>query len=225
MTKGKDWKGNSNSVWKTLGASNHTEKEREPNEFYATSPIAIDKLAAAYDIPLCVWECACGQGHLAKRLEEQGHIVLASDLVNRGYGIGSEDFFLQDEFPIAPTCLPIHIDANTHRPKPIEELVCILTNPPYKYATEFVEHAMEILPKGAPAIMLLKTTALEGKGRWERLYSKGYLKAVYQFSERLLCAKNGDFEGMKAGGGSAVAYSWFIFANDGKNDPPKIYWI
>jgi hypothetical protein len=107
----------------------------------------------------------------------------------------------------------------------IEELPCILTNPPYKYATEFVEHAMEILPKGAPAIMLLKTTALEGKGRWERLYSKGYLKAVYQFSERLLCAKNGDFEGMKAGGGSAVSYAWFIFANDGKNDPPKIYWI
>lgn len=92
-------------------------------------------------------------------------------------------------------------------------------------ATEFVEHAMEILPNGAPAIMLLKTTALEGKGRWERLFSKGYLKAVYQFSERLLCAKNGDFEGMKAGGGSAVSYAWFIFANDGKNDPPKIYWI
>lgn len=25
----KDWSGNVNSVWKTLGASNHTESERE----------------------------------------------------------------------------------------------------------------------------------------------------------------------------------------------------
>ena len=221
----KDWNGNKNSVFKTLGASNHTDKERESLDYYATDPIAIDKLAAAYDIPLCVWECACGQGHLAKRLEEHGHVVLASDLVNRGYGIGSEDFFLQDDFPIQPAVIPITIDKKTGKVKTYEKMVCILTNPPYKYATEFVEHAMEILPKDAPAIMLLKTTALEGKGRWERLYSKGWLKAVYQFSERLLCAKNGDFEGMKAGGGGIQSYAWFIFANDGKNDPPKIYWI
>lgn len=200
----KDWTGNGNSIFKTLGASNHTDKERQTEDYYATSPVAIDKLAKAFEIPHKVWECACGGGHLAERLKQLGHDVVSTDLVDRGYGADGVDFLLQsDDFGVD----------------------CILTNPPYKLATEFVEHAMEILPKSAPAIMLLKTTALEGKGRWERLYSKGYLKAVYQFSERLLCAKNGDFEGMKAGGGSAVSYAWFIFANDGKNDPPKIYWI
>ena len=40
----KDWIGNKNSIYKTLGASNHTDKEREVNDYYATSPIAIDKL-------------------------------------------------------------------------------------------------------------------------------------------------------------------------------------
>lgn len=40
----KDWSGNVNSVWKTLGASNHTENEREADDYYATDPIAIDKL-------------------------------------------------------------------------------------------------------------------------------------------------------------------------------------
>ena len=40
----KDWIGNKNSIFKTLGASNHTDKERENNDFYATDPIAIDKL-------------------------------------------------------------------------------------------------------------------------------------------------------------------------------------
>ena len=29
----KDWTGNSNSIYKTLGASNHTDKERETNDF------------------------------------------------------------------------------------------------------------------------------------------------------------------------------------------------
>ena len=209
----KDWNGNKNSVFKTLGASNHTDKERESLDYYATDPIAIDKLAAVYDIPHFVWEPSCGEGHLAKRLEEMGHNVFATDLVYRGYGFEeSNDFLISLR---KPAFMSSQFDADC----------CILTNPPYKYATEFVLQALRLLPHGQPCIMLLKTTALEGKGRWERLYSKVYLKAVYQFSERLLCAKNGDFEGMKAGGGSAVSYAWFIFANDGKNDPPKIYWI
>ena len=203
----KDWKGNKNSIFKTLGASNHTDKERESQDYYATDPIAIDKLAAVYDIPHFVWEPACGQGHLSDRLMDLGHKVYSSDIADRGYGI-VQDFL--------DSTLPQCEDPSDF---------CILTNPPFIRATEFVEHAMEILPNGAPAIMLLKTTALEGKGRWERLYSKGWLKAVYQFSERLLCAKNGDFEGMKAGGGGIQSYAWFIFANDGKNDPPTIHWI
>lgn len=213
----KDWTGNGNSIFKTLGASNHTDKERESQDYYATDPIAIDKLASVFDIPCDVWEPACGAGHLSKRLAELGHFVYSSDIVYRGHRHGGIDFLKSGMAPLPK--------ADLTKEGVVKSIPCILTNPPYKYATEFVEHAMEILPKGSPAIMLLKTTALEGKGRWERLYSKGYLKAVYQFSERLLCAKNGDFEGMKAGGGSAVSYAWFIFANDGKNDPPQIYWI
>lgn len=46
----KDWKGNGTSIYKALGASNHTEAEREDNDYYATDPIAIDKLLAAEKI-------------------------------------------------------------------------------------------------------------------------------------------------------------------------------
>lgn len=41
----------------------------------------------------------------------------------------------------------------------------ILTNPPYKYAKEFIEHAMEIIPKGRRVFMFLKVQFLEGKAR------------------------------------------------------------
>ena len=36
----KDWTGNGNSIYKTLGASNHTDEEREVNDYYATPPRA-----------------------------------------------------------------------------------------------------------------------------------------------------------------------------------------
>lgn len=41
---GKDWTGNGKSIFTTLGASNHTEKEREINDYYATDPIAVNAL-------------------------------------------------------------------------------------------------------------------------------------------------------------------------------------
>ena len=34
----KDWTGNKKSTYATLGASNHTENEREVDDFYATNP-------------------------------------------------------------------------------------------------------------------------------------------------------------------------------------------
>lgn len=190
----KDWTGNGNSVYKTLGASSHAAGERQRDDYYATDPIAVDKLRNAVIVPQVVWECACGEGHLSRRLQEMGHDVLSTDLVDRGFGHVGIDFLKE---PLPPFLTG--------------EDCCILTNPPYKYATEFIEHALDILPQGQPAFFLMKTNALEGKGRFERLYRHGYLHGVYQFTERLLCAKNGDFEGMRAGGGSAVAYAWFLF--------------
>ena len=89
-----DWNGNKKSVFTTLGASNHTEKDRENDDFYATDPITIDILLNEGGIKLIepVWECACGDGCLAKRLNEHGYDVFASDLVDRGYGYGGTDF-------------------------------------------------------------------------------------------------------------------------------------
>lgn len=36
--------GNSNSIFRTLGASNHTDKDRQNEDFYATDPIAAELL-------------------------------------------------------------------------------------------------------------------------------------------------------------------------------------
>lgn len=203
MNNSKDWTGNKNSVFKTLGASNHTEKEREQDDFYATSPIAIDVLLNDGGVKLSpkVYECACGQGHLSKRLKEYGYEVYSTDLVYRGYGLGGIDFLKQNEI----------WDGD------------IITNPPYKYSLAFIEHALSIIPNGRRVFMFLKLQFLEGKAR-RRLFDTGCLRAVYVSSSRILCAKNADFDGMRAGGGSAVAYAWFEFEKGYKGDT-VIKWI
>lgn len=44
IRNGKRLDRNGKSIFTTLGASNHTEKEREINDYYATDPIAVDAL-------------------------------------------------------------------------------------------------------------------------------------------------------------------------------------
>ena len=184
------------SIYKMLGASNHTDKERESNDYYATDPIAIDMLEMKFDIPHNVWEPCCGEGHLSKRLIELGHNVYSSDLIDRGFGHVANFF----ETMTTPTEFGNNF--------------CILTNPPYKYACDVVKHSLDLVPCGCYVIMFLKTTFLEGKKRHDELFSKTPPKYIFQFVSRLLCAKNGDFDYMRAHGGSAVSYAWYIWKKE-----------
>lgn len=198
-----NWTGNSNSIYMTLGASNHTEKEREPNDYYATEPKAVELLLQKEVFAPYVWEPACGEGHMSEVLKRHGYKVRSSDLIDRGYE-GTE---VLDFLCAAAPQIPYDI----------------ITNPPYKHAKEFVEHALDISRDGTKIAMFLKLQFLEGKARRE-LFEKHPPKTVYVASSRLMCAKNGDFERIKAGGGSAVAYAWFVWIKGYRGDP-HIKWI
>ena len=104
-----------------------------------------------------------------------------------------------------------------------ENTMDIVTNPPYKYAAEFVEHAMDISKNGCKVIMFLKLTFLESKKRKE-LFKKYPPKRIYVSSSRLQCAKNGDFETYKKGTGTAVAYAWYLWEK-GYNGDTIIRWV
>ncbi len=168
----KDWNGNLNSIFTTLGASNHSQEERESNDYYATHPIAIRKLLQVEKPYPIIWECACGEGHLSQALKEKGYVVFSSDLIDRGYKGSKIINFLE-----ADNC-PCNCD--------------ILTNPPYKYAKEFVLKALNLIKPGHKVYMFLKLTFLEGKQRYKELFSKFPPKSIYVFSERVLCAKGGN---------------------------------
>lgn len=195
----KDWTGNSNSIYKTLGASNHVEEERQQHDYYATEPKAMSLLLEQEKFAINIWECACGEGHLSKELEKYGHSVWSTDLIDRGYGEGDIDFLKQTDI----------FEGD------------IITNPPYKFASDFLIKALELIPTGNKVAMFLKLQFLEGKARRE-IFNKYPPKIVYVSSSRIMCAKNGDFEGIK--GSSAVAYAWFVWEKGFKGDP-SIKWI
>lgn len=200
----KDWIGNKKSTFVTLGASNHSEHERENDDYYATDPkaleIFLDKIEKdGIKLHKNIWECACGEGHLSKVLESRGYKVWSTDLVDRGYGSGNTDFL-----------------------KSIPDSWCgdVLTNPPYKYAKEFVEKALEVTRIGTYTVMFLKIQFLEGQRRRE-LFKRYPPKYVYVNSTRQICYINGDMSRKMS---SASCYCWFVWQK-GFDGEPVIRWI
>ena len=194
MSKTKDWTGNRKSIYVPLGASNHSNGERQNEDFYATDPKATELLLELEKFNEFILEPCCGQGHISKVLTKNGYKVISTDLVDRGYGIAPVNF-LEYDF-LTKNNGKLNMD--------------IITNPPYKYAKEFVERSLQLVEDGCKVAMFLKVQFLEGKARRE-LFEKHPPKRIWVSSSRLLCAKNGDFETMKKTGGSAVAYAWFIW--------------
>ena len=200
----KDWTGNSKATFVTLGASNHSEGEREVNDFYSTDPESLEIFLKAlerdgFKLHKDIWECACGMGHLSKTLENKGYNVWSTDLIDRGYGNGNTDFL---------------------KSIPDKWWGDILTNPPYKYSKEFVEKALEITRNGTYTIMFLKIQFLEGKDR-RNLFDKYPPKYVYVNSARQTCYINGDMSKKMS---SATCYCWFIWEK-GFVGEPIIRWI
>lgn len=185
------------------------QAERETLDYYATDPYAVTKAIQVFkEIGLSgnVWECACGEGHLAKELEKHGYSVKSTDIADRGFG-AVMDFLATEE----------------------QWYGDILTNPPFKYAAEFVEHALCCIQEGHLAVFFLKVQFLETEKRAE-LFKRCGFKYLIVNSERVCCAKNGNFNTyfkQAANGayrGGTQLYCWFVFQK-GYSGEPTIRWV
>ena len=194
-----------------LGVNN--EAIREENDFYATDPYAIDKSIRFFEeIGLSdnLWEPSCGQLHLSCRLKDYGYNVASSDLVKRN------DY-----------CIKLDFLQST---KMLENSEDIITNPPFKLASDFVKKSMKLLNNGRLAVFLLKIQFLETETR-AKLFKNCGLKYVGVFSNRICCAMNGEFDkyfkqdkitGQYRGG--TQCYAWFVFQK-GYNGEPVLKFI
>jgi|SRR3990167_1987374 len=192
----KDWTGNKTSSITTGGFHNNSNHERESNDFYATSPIALEKLLE-YELFNNVWECACGMGHLSDVLVNKNILGKESDLIDRGRG-EIIDFLACD----------------------IRWQGDIITNPPYRLATQFVYKAIEIVGKDRRVAMIFPQRYLSSKVRY-KLFTMFPPQIIYAFSGRVGCALNGNFN---AHSNSAVDYLWIIWKKGFSGDT-VLKWI
>ena len=202
----KDWVGSKNSVFTTLGASNHTTDERAELDFYATSPEAVKKFYNTYwnelGMSTFLWECACGNGHIVKALKELNPNlnIKSSDIVKRDFECEIIDF----------------LKVQLHNCE-----IDIITNPPYIQAMEFCKKAIDIIANNRKVLMFLKITFLESKKR-KHFFETYPPKYVMVFSDRVSAAKNGDEKKFKTD--NAACYAWFVWEK-GFQGSTVIKWI
>lgn len=176
-----------NHIFTVLGSSNHSDEERQAEDFYATDPAVVKLLLKLEQFQTNILEPMCGQGHIAETLRKHGHKVKAFDLIDRGYG-NVQNF------------LSFKTKRNDFD---------IISNPPYKNVDNYVYQCMKLMTrKGQKTALLIRLLYLEGKAR-RVMFDRFPPIRVWVSSSRVICAKNGDF--VKYSSGSAVAYAWFIW--------------
>jgi hypothetical protein len=168
------------------------------HDLYETPAVAVEALLRVERIPHVVWEPCAGPGAIARVLRDRGHMVFTSDLVDYGGLDFVRDFLDVTEAP-----------AN-----------CIVTNPPFKLAEEFVEHALQLCPM---VVMLLRLAFLESERRCGILENRG-LARVHVFRKRLPMMHRAGWEGRKANSGMAFGWFTWIHGHTGPTVVNRISW-
>lgn len=129
-----------------------------------------------------IWECACGDGAMARVLEKTGQPVNGSDLFDRGYGEAGVDFLTAER-----------------------RAANIVTNPPYNAAEGFVKAGLQLAER--KFALLLRLAFLEGANRERTIFSKTPPSRVWVFSERITFYPAGAVQK----GSGTTAYAWFVW--------------
>lgn len=127
---------------------------RQKDDYYGTPAWVTRLLIEREWFAGPVWEPACGHGLIAEELKASGIGVVATDLVDRGYGTHGVDFLLEQRL-LAPN---------------------VATNPPFKLAREFAQHALNL--GAAKVALLLKLAFMQGADRSPWLFASGLRKVI-----------------------------------------------
>ena len=198
-------------------AGGNPKNERVEHDFYATDPVAVEKLLSQYSINGTeVLEPCIGNGNIANALRTFYNNTLnitGVDIVDRGYpGTIVQDFLTWETD---------------------NKYDCIITNPPFSLAKEFVEKGMTLLNEGVieedgypngQLIMFLKIQFLEGEKRKE-LFDRYPPKYIYVFRNRMATWNNGqplDPSGKRWA--TTMCHAWFVWEKGSKTEP-VIRWL
>jgi hypothetical protein len=187
---------------------NQRHEAHDSLDDFPTPPWAVRALCE-YVLPtkvlksLTCWEPACNRGYMARPLREYFHEVLATDIHNYGWD-GQErvaDFLFERP------------QADSH------DVNAIITNPPFRLAAQFAFHALTVWKPDISAL-LVRTNFLEGKERFETLFTPHPPATVAQFVERVPMVK-GRYD---QDASTATSYAWIVWKR-GWSSGTKFQWI
>jgi hypothetical protein len=172
---------------------------RDKRDLYSTPTCLTETFLDAYIFgnPLedTIWECACGNHAISNVLVERGYKVVSSDKYNA-----------------------VPIDFLTT----FTQVPYIVTNPPYRYAMEFILQAKKLAMKGFA--FLLPLSYLHGKARYDKIWmDKDYpLESIYVYNRYPMLGKELREDGLIETG--MQVYAWFIWNKKCKHSP-EIHWL
>lgn len=179
----------------------HAISERG-DDLYETPAVAVHALLSVEQVPATVWEPACGPGAIVRELRKTDRLVHAYDLVDYGCpgAHARRDFLMEQNAPCE----------------------CIVTNPPFKLAEEFTEHAISLCPT---VMLLMRVAFLEGL-RWEKRGFRKHLARAHVFAPRLPMMHRHGWAG-PVNSNSGMAFAWFVFRRDwaAHGGQPTVSWI
>ena len=155
-----------------------------PTPPWATRALFVHVIGTRHGL---AWDPCCGAGDMVRPMREYCRPVYASDVHDYGYPAVQHDFlmpFLPENFAAA-------------------DLICM--NPPFRLAEPFIERGLEIANE--LVAVLVRTTFIEGMGRYEHLFHKRPPALMAQFAERVPMVK-GRLDGDAS---SATAYCWLVW--------------
>ena len=149
-------------------------------------------------IELDAWEPAANRGHMVKPLVEYFHSVYASDIQDYGeIACETLDFLWTND----------------------RQASWIITNPPFRLAQQFVSTGLQRARSGVAVIV--RTSFLEGVGRYRDLFSVAPPTDILQFTERVPMVKGR----LTATGSTATAYCWLVWRKDIPQQFTRFHWI
>lgn len=112
--------------------------DREQEDWYVEPSWCVDLLLSAIKFNGSIYDPACGYGTIPKACIAAGYeSVSGTDLVDRGYGLGGQDFL-------------------RFNPKLVGKADNIITNPPYKLAEDFIRQALRFSREKVAVLMPMK---------------------------------------------------------------------
>lgn len=179
---------------------------RAEYDLYPTPKRCVEQLLERQKFIGDIWEPACGKGDISDVLFDAGYSVLSTDIVDHGY----------KNFSAIADFLKCSYQDNMPRN--------IITNPPFKYATDFMKLGYDLTAKSNGKLALfLRLNFLEGQKRYH-WYKENKPSNIYVFSKRQTLWRNG--EEIPKGRSGTTAYAWFVWRGKSwDNNETTLDWI